>query len=143
MRLSLPVMLLLLAASPSLAQSLPSYDTNGYCKHASGDSAQLQKNCHDMEDRAKTAVRHGDVPSDIMQRCSKINGKNGNYGWLQACITAEEMVKDAGSVAPTRTDLSYDPADEARKARLHAGNRDAAAVDLCPAPHKITRDGCQ
>ena len=143
MRLTLPLMVLLVAGGPVLAQNVPSYDTNAYCKSASGDSTQLQKNCQDMENRAKTAVRHADVPSDIMQRCSKINGKNGNYAWLQACITAEETVQDAGGAAPTRTDLSYDPADEARKARLHARNRDAAAVDLCPAPHKLTRDGCQ
>ena len=143
MRPTLPLLLLLVAGGPSFAQSVPTYDTNSYCKHASGDSAQLQQNCQDMENRAKTAVRHADVPSDIMQRCSKINGKNGNYSWLQACITAEQMVQDAGRAAPTRTDLSYDPADEARKARLHAGNHDAAAVDLCPPPHKLTRDGCQ
>ena len=78
-----------------------------------------------------------------MQRCSKINGKNGNYAWLQVCITAEETVKDAGAATPTRTDLSYDSGNEARKARLHASNRDAAAVDICPPPHRMMCDGCQ
>ena len=144
MRLSLALFILFVAGAPAFAQSVPTYDTNIYCKNASGDSAQLRKNCQDMEDRAKTAVKHADVPPDIMQRCSKINGKNGNYAWLQACITAEETVRDL-SATPTRTDLSYDPGNEARKARLRAasGNRDAAAVDICPPPRKMTRDGCQ
>jgi hypothetical protein len=145
MRLSLALFILFVAGGTSFAQTVPSYDTNAYCKSASGDSTQLRKNCHDIEERAKTTVKHADVPSDIMQRCSKINGKNGNYAWLQACITAEETVKDAGSATPTRTDLAYDPWNEARKAQLRAqaGNRDAAAVDICPPPHKMTRDGCQ
>ena len=144
MRLSLALFILFVAGTPAFAQSVPNYDTKGYCKNASGDSTQLQKNCQDMEDRAKTAVKHADVPSDIMQRCSKINGKNGNYAWLQACITAEETVRDLGAT-PTRTDLSYDPWNEARKAQLRAasGNRDAAAVDICPPPRRMTRDGCQ
>jgi hypothetical protein len=143
MRLSLSLIILAIAAAPSFAQSVPSYDANTRCKSISGDSAQLQKNCLDMEDRAKTVVRHADVPSDIMSHCTKINGANGTYSWLQACITAEQAVKDAAGT-PTRSDLSYDPENEARKARLRAagGNRDAA-VDLCPPPHKMTRDGCQ
>jgi hypothetical protein len=144
MRLSLSLIILAIAAAPSFAQSVPSYDANTRCKSISGDSAQLQKNCLDMEDRAKTVVRHADVPSDIMSHCTKINGANGTYSWLQACITAEQAVKDAAGT-PTRSDLSYDPENEARKARLRAagGNRDAAVVDLCPPPHKMTRDGCQ
>jgi len=145
MRLTLALFVLIIAADPGFAQSVPNYDTTAYCKSASGDSTQLRKNCQDMEDRAKTAVKHAEVPSDIMQRCNKINGKNGNYAWLQACITAEETVKDAGAATPTRTDLSYDPWNEARKAKMRAasGNSDAAAVDVCPPPHKMTRDGCQ
>ena len=144
MRLSLALFILFVAGAPAFAQSVPTYDTGKYCKSASGDSSQLQKNCIDMEERARTAVKHADVPSDIMQRCSKINGTNGNYAWLQACITAEETVRDL-SATPTRTDLAYDPANEARKARLRAasGNRDAGAVDICPPPRRMTRDGCQ
>ena len=41
--------------------------------------------------------------------------------------------------------VAYDPGDEARKGRLR-GQRvehDTAVIDLCPAPHKMTRDGCQ
>src|SRR5436853_7188548 len=114
MRLALAVFVLIVAADPGFAQSVRNYDTTAYCKSASGDSTQLRKNCQDMEDRAKTAVKHADVPSDIMQRCSKINGKNGNYAWLQACITAEETVKDAGGATPTRTDMSHETGKQAR-----------------------------
>jgi hypothetical protein len=41
--------------------------------------------------------------------------------------------------------VAYDPGDEARKARMRAtkSEGDAAAVDLCPPPHRLTRDGCQ
>jgi len=27
--------------------------------------------------------------------------------------------------------------------RAEAGNRDAAAIDICPPPHRMTRNGCQ
>jgi hypothetical protein len=41
--------------------------------------------------------------------------------------------------------VQYDPAEEERKARLHAktGYRDPGSVDLCPPPHRMTQDGCQ
>jgi hypothetical protein len=56
-----------------------------------------------------------------------------------------EETYDKMSPSYTNGTVAYDPGDEARKARLRAqsNNRDAAVVDLCPPPHKMTRDGCQ
>jgi hypothetical protein len=52
---------------------------------------------------------------------------------------------DKMSPSYTNGTVAYDPGDEARKARMRAtrNERDVAAVDLCPPPYRLTRDGCQ
>src|SRR5260370_20449743 len=62
-----------------------------------------------------------------------------------SCMRMQKETYDKMSPGYTNGTVAYDPGDEARKARMRAtkSEGDAAAVDLCPPPHRLTRDGCQ
>jgi hypothetical protein len=85
------------------------------------------------------------IPADAAKKaieyCTKIAP---SFSAHASCMRMQKETYDKMSPSYTNGTVAYDPGDEARKARLRAGsgNRDAA-VDLCPPPHKMTRDGCQ
>jgi hypothetical protein len=143
MRLSLMLIVSAFAASPGFGQGMPGYDTNTHCRRLAGDSYSLEKTCRDVEEHARDAVRHADVPSDIWRHCTRVVGRSSSYSLLQTCIGVEESAK--ASLGPTRSDQPYDPGEERRKTRLRTENgyHDPVSVDLCPPPHRMTRDGCQ
>lgn len=77
------------------------------------------------------------VPSyDTNGRCNHLAGDRAA---LRTCVTAAETVRGAAA-GSRRTDLLDDLFEEARKARLRAG--DDVAVGLCPPLHRMTRNGC-
>ena len=88
----------------------------------------------------------GAIPQDAAKKaieyCTKIAP---SFSAHASCMRMQKETYDKMSPSYTNGTVAYDPGDEARKARLRAqsNNRDAAVVDLCPPPHKMTRDGCQ
>ena len=86
------------------------------------------------------------IPADAAKKaieyCTKIAP---SFSAHASCMRMQKETYDKMSPGYTNGTVAYDPGEEARKARMRAesANRDAAAVDLCPPPHKMTRDGCQ
>jgi hypothetical protein len=83
-----------------------------------------------------------DAAKKAIEYCTKIAP---SFSAHASCMKMQKETYDKMSPSYTNGTVAYDPGDEARKARMRAGssNRDASVVDLCPPPHKMTRDGCQ
>jgi hypothetical protein len=86
------------------------------------------------------------IPADAAKKaieyCTKIAP---SFSAHASCMKMQKETYDKMSSSYTNGTVAYDPGNEARKARMRAtrNERDAAAVDLCPPPHRMTRDGCQ
>ena len=86
------------------------------------------------------------IPADAAKKaieyCTKIAP---SFSAHASCMKMQKETYDKMSPSYTNGTVAYDPGNEARKARMRAtrNERDAAAVDLCPPPHRMTRDGCQ
>jgi len=86
------------------------------------------------------------IPADAAKKaieyCTKIAP---SFSAHASCMRMQKETYDKMSPGYTNGTVAYDPGDEARKARMRAtkSEGDAAAVDLCPPPHRLTRDGCQ
>jgi hypothetical protein len=89
-----------------------------------------------------TSAIPADAAKKAIEYCTKIAP---SFSAHASCMRMQKETYDKMSPSYTNGAVAYDPGDEARKARMRAtrNERDAAAVDLCPPPHRLTRDGCQ
>jgi hypothetical protein len=86
----------------------------------------------------------GDAAGQMRRQCAQLlpNASSAQAACMRIVREAFDQLRSPYD----NTVQSYDPADEARKARRHieTGYRDPAAVDLCPPPRRMSAEnGCK
>lgn len=88
-------------SSAALAQDMPRYDPEGYCKRvaqaAGGESEWLKKACFDQEQMAydKLKPEWTKVPAKTQRWCDQVAkaGGRGSYVMLEQCLDMEFFSK--------------------------------------------------
>lgn len=90
------VALVIAMSSSALAQSVPAYDIDAYCRRLSKDSYSTELGCRTVERSARTWLESNDIPGDIWRNCIGLGRRTNNdsYSMLKGCVMVETSAKD-------------------------------------------------
>jgi len=95
--------MMLIAASPSFAETIPKYDVASYCQNVSdvsGGSAMIYNGCVDMEQTAYNGLKGSwnSLPSRVRTYCDEVGRvSGGSYSILEGCIAMETEAANGSS----------------------------------------------
>ncbi|MFG1418918.1 hypothetical protein V5F38_12200 [Xanthobacter sp. V0B-10] len=100
-RRALCAYVLILTATPAIAQEMPRYDPEGWCKRVSevggGSSEWIQGACLEQEQIAYDKLKPvwKEVPKKTRNWCDQVakSGGRGSYAMLEQCVDMEFFAK--------------------------------------------------